>query len=59
MSATLLLLIKYDRCVCVSVVRFDVMLEDDIVLGLLCLLFLFSIKYDSIVSVVCVCVLVL
>ena len=37
-----------------SVACFDVKVEYDIVLGLLCLLFLFSMKYDRIVSVVCV-----
>ena len=42
----------------VSLARFDVMIEYDIVLGLLCLLFLFSIKYDRIVSVVCVGVMI-
>ena len=38
-----------------SVARLDVMIDYDIVLGFLCLLSLFSIKYDRIVSVACVC----
>ena len=37
-----------------SVACFDLMIEYDIVLGVLCLLFLFSIKYGRIVSVECV-----
>ena len=42
----------------VCFLRFDVMIECGIVLGLLCLLFLFSMKSDRMVSVVCVGVMI-